>query len=166
LSTGADSRWAAIKAPSGIDTAAEQTGDAPLLQNWRPAPNSGLPPALASPIFGRIADAVFSTVDPREEDMNAAFELCDIASSYLEYEVSSRQLLLLLGSAYHVCWVRTSYAAKCASHVSACTRHAERPGDLAAWVPANPPGPAHLLGEPAPQEPHGYRWLHHRQAAA
>jgi hypothetical protein len=100
LSTGADSRWAAIKAPLGIDAAAEQTGDAPLLQNCRPAPKSGLPPALASPIFGRIADAVSSTVDPSEEDMIAAFELCDIASSYLEYQVSSHQLLLLHGSAY------------------------------------------------------------------
>jgi hypothetical protein len=83
-----DARWAAIQAPSGIDPAAEQTGDVPLLQNWRPASNAGLPPALASSIFGRFANAASSNKDPSNEDMLAATELCDIASSYHEYEVS------------------------------------------------------------------------------
>lgn len=82
-----DARWAGITAPSGVDPAAEQTKGAPLLRNWRPPPNAGLPPALASPIFARFMDAVASTTDPSQADMDAAMELCDIASSYYEYEV-------------------------------------------------------------------------------
>ena len=84
-------RWAGITAPSSVDPDAEQQQSerGPLLRNWRPPANAGLPPSLASPIFGGFTDALTSTGNPSQQDVDAAVELCRAASPYYKFEVSA-----------------------------------------------------------------------------
>lgn len=87
--TEVSKRWGDIKAASDLDDMEEQSGPEPLQRNWRPPANAGLPPALAHPVFGTLIDALASTVTPSKADMDAAVELCRIASAYYLFEVCS-----------------------------------------------------------------------------
>ncbi len=66
----------------------EQSQREPLLCNWRPSGNAGLPPALADAVFGNFIDALTSTDMPSKANMDAAIELCRNVSRYYKLEVS------------------------------------------------------------------------------
>jgi hypothetical protein len=77
-----------IKQPSTVKPIVLQSeGTRPLIVNCRPSSNTTLPPELAHPILASLSSAIRSLALPSATDMEAAFELCGIASEYYDLEV-------------------------------------------------------------------------------
>ncbi len=96
LATAAElKRWELAKSPSTMVPALEQHNP-PLMFNCRPLENTGLHPALASPIFGALTDRLAANARPSPEDLTMAQELCTLASRYHEREVRSPSVVHVL----------------------------------------------------------------------